>query len=473
MAPEIDIYGLSRGSVTAPAGCGKTQLIASSLLQYSGIKPVLVLTHTNAGVSALRVRLQRGGVSSNKYRLGTIDGFAMRLAVTFPGLSRMQAVTLQLNNPSIDYPTIRLAVARLLHEGHLGEALAATYSRIIVDEYQDCSLTQHAIVNSLAEILPTCVLGDPMQAIFDFGSNQLVNWSEHVLGGFPSIGELHTPWRWRNAGAEGLGEWLLFCRRQLAGGNGVDLGTIPNEVQWIRLTTSDADRQRLIAASTSPVTRDGSILIIGDSINKNGRHRLTSQTPGASTVEPVDLGDLISFSRRFALSSQTIIDDLLGFAADVMTNIGAPELIRRVRSLRSGTARNPANSAEQALISLANTPSFSSALYALSQLSEQEGVRVYRPELFHSCISAMQIASGGSTSLLDAAIIERERNRYSARHLRRRVVGSTLLLKGLEADAAVVLHPELMNARHLYVALTRGARRIVICSESQVLLPRR
>jgi DNA helicase-2/ATP-dependent DNA helicase PcrA len=50
-------------------------------------------------------------------------------------------------------------------------------------------------------------------------------------------------------------------------------------------------------------------------------------------------------------------------------------------------------------------------------------------------------------------------------------VGSTLLLKGLEADVAVILNSELMDRQHLYVAMTRGARKLVICSDKAVLTP--
>ena len=53
----------------------------------------------------------------------------------------------------------------------------------------------------------------------------------------------------------------------------------------------------------------------------------------------------------------------------------------------------------------------------------------------------------------------------------RRAIGSTLLLKGLEADVVVILHPEMMDAPNLYVALTLGARRLVICSDTPVLRP--
>ena len=84
LAPEIDLLAIGRGTVTAPAGCGKTHLIAEALTQHSSDKPILVLTHTNAGVVALRGRFDKAGVPPKAYRLSTIDGWAMRLIWTFP-----------------------------------------------------------------------------------------------------------------------------------------------------------------------------------------------------------------------------------------------------------------------------------------------------------------------------------------------------------------------------------------------------
>lgn len=83
----------------------------------------------------------------------------------------------------------------------------------------------------------------------------------------------------------------------------------------------------------------------------------------------------------------------------------------------------------------------------------------------------MQAVAGGTADFLSAAIQARERNRHLARPIARRSVGSTLLLKGLEADVSVVLHPELMTAQNLYVALTRGARHVVVCSSNPILMP--
>lgn len=85
----------------------------------------------------------------------------------------------------------------------------------------------------------------------------------------------------------------------------------------------------------------------------------------------------------------------------------------------------------------------------------------------------MRSAASGKVSFLDAVLATRERNRHEGRPIGRRAVGSTLLLKGLEADAAVILEPEQMTPPNLYVAMTRGARRLVICSASQTLTPAR
>ncbi|MDF5828793.1 hypothetical protein P4233_16400 [Pseudomonas aeruginosa] len=54
----------------------------------------------------------------------------------------------------------------------------------------------------------------------------------------------------------------------------------------------------------------------------------------------------------------------------------------------------------------------------------------------------------------------------------RGVPSGTLLLKGQEAEVAVIPNPESMDAKHLYVAMTRGSARLVICSETPVLIPR-
>ncbi|HBN8507719.1 AAA family ATPase [Pseudomonas aeruginosa] len=462
---EVDLRAITRGTVTAPAGCGKTQLIAHTLAGHRGAKPILVLTHTNAGVAALRGRLDREGVPHSAYRLSTIDGWAIRLIASFPVRSGHDPEILRLTAPARDYPAIREAAWKLLQAGHISEVLKASYAHLIVDEYQDCSVPQHSIVYLLSLILPTCVLGDPMQAIFGFRGNALADWNQQVCAHFPVVAELSTPWRWRNAGAEALGQWLLEARRLLAAGQQVDLRTGPSaHLSWIQTVPPNDHPQRLVAARTLPPTPDGRVLLIADSRNRAAQQNFASQTPGASTVEAVDLQDLIAFGSSFDVTSTHALDHLLGLAQSVMTNVGVPELMRRLDSLVRGTARNPPSVAETCALAFQRTPSIATAASLLSELRAMPNVRVHRPAILYSVLKALRDAAPGTVPLAEAARRVREENRMLGRPLPKRAVGSTLLLKGLEAEVAVVLNTDGMSAQHLYVAMTRGSMRLVVCS---------
>ncbi len=468
---DIDILAIDRGAVTAPAGCGKTHLIAQALIRHTGAKPILVLTHTNAGVVALRARLDRAGVSPKTYRLSTIDGWVMRLISTFPTRSAHGPDLLKLDNPRMDYPNIRVAAVNLLKAGHVTDILAASYARLLVDEYQDCSIRQHAVLVYVAQTLPTCVLGDPMQAIFGFGDDGLAKWNEQVCVRFPIAGELDTPWRWINANAAPLGQWLLDVRSKLLRDGPIDLRAAPDAVKWVELDGTDDHRRRLLAARVGPPDGIGSVLIIGDSTSPNSQRQFASQTPGAVAVEAADLKDLVSFARSFDFSAPDALERLAQFAQSVMTNVGAVDLVRRVESLMRGTARRPPTDVERAALGFVQGPSHDTAADLLVEIGKEGGVRIHRPAILRGCIRALHLCGAEDLTLYDAAIRMREQNRFVGRPLPKRAVGSTLLLKGLEAEVAVVLDASALDARNLYVAMTRGSKVLVVCSQTPILRP--
>ena len=470
MPPEIRLFDFPRGSVTAPAGCGKTQLIADTLAEHREAKPVLVLTHTNAGVAALRNRLKRAGIRGASYAIGTLDGFCIRIISKFPMRSGHNPAILLLLDRRNDYPAIRAAAGQLLSAGHISGVLEATYSRLIVDEYQDCNQAQHVIVTWLGQALPTYVLGDPMQAIFGFGGNRLVDWNDDVLPHFPAIGMLNTPWRWRRVGREDIGTWLLQARRLLEAGHSVDLQGAPAGIQWIQTTPANADQQRRNAAMVRVLDGEN-VLIIGDSINVNSRQRLTSQIPGATVVENVELTDLVSFSRNFDPRAANGMELLVRFAASLMTGIGPAALLPRVQSIQNGRNRTLPSPLEQITVTYSHAPSLASAAELLEHYSRLQETHLYRPEMLGCCVTAMRMAMTGTHTLHQAVVQIRDKARFSGRPLSRRAVGSTLLLKGLEADVAVILEPQELDAHHLYVALTRGAKKILICSATPILQP--
>lgn len=466
---EFDLLAIDRGSVSAPAGCGKTHLIARALKRHNGPKPILVLTHTNAGVAALRGRLDRLQVPRASYCLVTLDGWAMRLIATFPGRSGHDPSILDLGNPKGNYPAIRIAAAELLQAGHISDVLSASYDRLIVDEYQDCSEIQHIIVGLASNTLRTCVLGDPLQAIFDF-AGRLADWEKDVREHFPPVGELSTPWRWINAGEWGFGEWLLDARRSLLAGEGVDLSLAPANVVWLPLDGISDETVKLAACRTPAVSKDGGVLIMAESKKPDRQRRFARNTPGAIAIESVDLGDLVSFARGFHVMESDALDRIVEFAESVMANLGGTGTLERAREHLDGTSTTPPSDAEAAALRFAATPTHRCAFEFLSALNAQSGVRVHRPTMLRSCMKALAACPDDEqASFLAMAIKMREENRLLGRPVPARAVGSTLLLKGLESEVAVILDVQGMNSAHLYVAMTRGARKLVVCSARRKL----
>lgn len=467
--PEPDLLTVARGRIVAPAGCGKTELLVRALHRHDGDRPVLVLTHTNAGVAAMRTRLARAQVQSSRYRLATIDGWAMRLISTFPRRSGHDPAILTGRFPN--YVAVRQHAVALLAAGHVNDVVASSYARLFVDEYQDCSRLQHSLVTWLAQLLPTAIVGDPMQAIFGFDARDpLAGWDADVCAHFPLTSTLADPWRWTNAGAEPLGRWLLAARIELEAGRKIDVRQAPAGVQWVALDGSNADHpKRLTAARTNAPGQDGTVLIIGDSRNPAGQQSFASQTPGAVTVEAVDLKDLVAFAESLDLSAADATSRILDFAGRLMTNVGSAVMLQRMDSLRAGRARNPASAAETAALDFEADRCHSRVATLLAELNRQSEVRVYRPAVLRACMQALQRCHQHDVGFAEAAVSMREEYRLLGRSLPRRAVGSTLLLKGLEADVAVILHADGLDARNLYVAMTRGSRQLVICSASPLL----
>lgn len=470
MIDVASVLSARRGSVTAPAGCGKTHLIVEAVAAHENISPMLVLTHTNAGVAAVRARLMRLGVHPSKFKLSTLDGWALRLLHAFPTRSGVNPNHLLLNSPRDDYPAIRTGVLNLLRNRHLDDLVKANYSRLIVDEYQDCSPAQHELVMLLANYLHTVVLGDPLQAIFDFTPEGVVDWNRDVVPVFPEIGVLDRPWRWILACNEELGAWLLEIRRELLQGRQIDLRDAPDCVEWVQLHGDAEDwRRRLRAANTRPPTAGGGSLIMAKW--PNDQARFARQIPGATKVENTDLSDLGRFARTFNPTANGAVNAVLRFAATMMTGVDRRALGDRLKSILAGRNRNPPSDLEAAILEFLNDPSHKGGAKVLSECSRQGGTRVFRQEMLRAAIEVLNLAhSSEGRSLNELFFVLREKTRAHGRSLPAKAVGSTLLFKGLEAEVSIILEPEAMDhERDLYVALTRGSKKIVVCASSPLL----
>jgi DNA helicase-2/ATP-dependent DNA helicase PcrA len=75
-------------------------------------------------------------------------------------------------------------------------------------------------------------------------------------------------------------------------------------------------------------------------------------------------------------------------------------------------------------------------------------------------------------SLSEAAEMYHSEFRYKGRPVgHRKIIGTILLVKGLEFDHAIVLNAASLSKKELYVAITRGARSLKIVSDNPVLNP--
>jgi DNA helicase-2/ATP-dependent DNA helicase PcrA len=180
--------------------------------------------------------------------------------------------------------------------------------------------------------------------------------------------------------------------------------------------------------------------------------------------------DLVQFSRDLDFEAADALERVISFAGSVMTNVGAADMLRRVEILERGKERRKPSDAERAALSFKKAPSPGALADLLVEIGKEGGVRAHRPAVLRACIKALESSDGSEGNTFhDSTVRASEQNRLLGRPLPKRAVGSTLLLKGLEADVSVVLDAADLDARNLYVAMTRGSRRLIVCSSSAIL----
>lgn len=465
-----------KGVLIAPAGFGKTHLIADALNHQSN--RCLVLTHTCAGVNALRTKLRILGVPTSRYRVDTIASWALRLCLSYP----------QTSGWTIDAPAgqqwrdLYAAGKALLETPFIQKVLSASYEAVYVDEYQDCTASQHELVLALGEVLPLRILGDPLQGIFDFTGEPLVDWDTQIIPEFELLGSLETPWRWKVAGTDDLGTWLKDVREKLEGGQAVSLTDgIPAQVKVHVCDDAEALRNRQVTGCKYFNHADGdSVAGIhkGDNQHKAKCQKLAKNTGGRfSSIEEVEGARLHAFIKKYdgttsakdklLLAIEFAKDKLMSGVANALsagTSRGETVTVRDntknpdlVRSANNYLGMSTPGNLKKFLLALRDAPETS--LYARDLFNRL--IRVLR-----NCPEAADYPVGDS-----AAAFQRE-FRHTGRPIRcPRIVGTTLLLKGLEFDHCIVLDAGSLSKRDLYVALTRGSKSLTIISDVSELNP--
>ncbi len=443
----------SSGFVEAPAGCGKTEAIVRTVGAFcNGAQ--LVLTHTHAGVDALRQRFREHHVPTAKYHVDTIAGWSWGWVRKYPGNANYQG--------SIEiaaWNDVYAAMSDLLQRKFVQQGILNSYTGTIIDEYQDCTVPMHQLVAQLKRLLPCRVLGDDLQGIFGFGEEPLVCWSDVKDEFTNDLGGLETPHRWIKADNEWLGRWLLSTRTDFRESREPDYRGSPIRKQivpygdlgpqLVRLTYELEGRICVISPKARPLPPGIETALV----NKNYR-----------VLEPNELSALrklvivLSDGARGAKSEAAI-----EFLTRAHGGLSENDKIF-IRKILRGENQRPQRADRHALCERHTEGTTPHLIFDLLRYIKRLGgvtCKLRESVSALSCILEKHSESDADLKLLYADEITKRK--YQNRSNIYRCVGSTLLVKGLEFDHVVILRDPNWQKnwgthKDLYVALTRGSK---------------
>lgn len=466
------MLGSTRSFAVAAAGCGKTELLGQLVAdQRSGRQ--LVLTHTHAGVAAIKKRLADMHVPHEKFHLDTIAGWCLRYGAAYPAISGYRPGAEADPDWTATYPGAEKVCRTALGK----KVISESYKGVLVDEYQDCSLKQHALVRALAECIPCRGVGDPLQTIFGFRDDPVVPWAT-IKTDFEVVDHALTePWRWRREGRHAaLGEWLVAARKQLEEtGRLVIANDAP--VTWVQhdaaVEAPDAWANTCRGANT-PSNETVVAILKWPNKCKDLAKRMGGRWP---IVERFDDPDLLRLGVKLVdANGAEVVEALVDFVSERMTAMGtalktAVDAIKAGRGV-SRITKNRDHADRLSALATTSTPTNALA-WLEGVLAHKDDWWLYRRECVYQLREALRHCTQDSfAELPDMVAAARTRARHRGRLTHRRTIGTPLLVKGLEFDHAVVLwEPDHLSVQGLYVALTRASKSLTIVSNSRTLVP--
>lgn len=463
----------NKSMVIAPAGYGKTHTIADCISLYTGKKKILVLTHTHAGVAALRDKFVQKGLSPASYHLETICSFALNLTKVYH-LNKEEI-------PSDPNSLFNFAVehgVNILKARPIKKCLSIKYDHLIVDEYQDCTINQHQMIMALADIMKTHILGDPLQGIFGFRGEPIVDFLDASFMPFrDNCQSLETPWRWNNAGEVSLGQDLSSIRSKLLSSTAINLNDYHNIKVIIAPENDYSKKGTTYKREIYNALRGNSVLLIHPiSEAIEARIKFIQQFPMLRMIESIDDKSFYSNCSLFDSSSGY---PLIANIVNLMRKIGTKSKID-IWFKESGHLKNKRSTKEQQirghletiLNALLSRKTYANILLLIEAIEELPDVKIYRKDFLQDLCKSLKEAERLGISATES--IERNRNllRQKGRKIQGKGIGTTLLTKGLEFDTVVVLNAHrFTDKKHLYVALTRCCKKLLIISNSNVLNP--
>ena len=453
-------------SLEMPAGTGKTELLAACVATAAerGDRS-LVLTHTNAGVDAIRSRLRRFGVATGMARVETITSWAFTLSRSYPGIAGITVPGVPNWNDSQAYVGGAALVARTAAIRHVH---SVSFGLLFVDEYQDCTVDQHELIIEISAAVPrTVILGDRLQAIFGFDkSHPLMDWDTHVVPRYTPKVVPHIPQRWRDHNLA-LGRWLLDIRPSLTNGGTFDFSAHSVAgLDW-RQCDSRTAVHTVNNAAYSLSNVEESVVLLDKLPHQVAKH---ASRLGGSYAVMEDVAGRFMAKYLAGLPAEKDVRLALwlaGMAKSCFVGLarldgtveGRLEKGRTVSDLK----RQGLVPVQAALDGLITNPTYHQLCVSAAVIRATPGLTLYRQEAWDDTFRAVAKGVEEGTATEEALAAVRERLRHSGRGGRRRIASRTLLVKGLEFDHVIIANVQnFTDPRQLYVALSRARKSVTV-----------
>jgi DNA helicase-2/ATP-dependent DNA helicase PcrA len=463
---DIKVFASERDNILiAPAGFGKTHTISECLKHTDGRQ--LILTHTQAGVASIKDKLQKCSISKDSYNVETISSFAKRYVVSFSNAPNLPDET-----DGNFYSYFIENATKILSLQLVRDIIKISYTGLFVDEYQDCTIEQHKLVLALAEVLPTHILGDPLQGIFGFKGQRLVDLDNALeMGRFNIRYKLDTPHRWIKSGNPQLGQELLQIRDDLENGREIDLLRY-SKIEFKQGAYSDNYRFLM------EILKNCNSVLVIDSDSK----RMTTRENFVVAfkyipllIEAFDGRDFyesaIHFDNKDGLPS---IDILHKFISSKFSNLDNwyDKANKRFKNKRDPAEERELSEIKGLVGKLALNYSFLDMKAVISKIGNLRGVNCARKDLLNSLGKSMEYAHNSKITVLDAMRNYRNGIRRVGRKMYGKCVGTTLLTKGLEFSTVIVLDADkFKDPQNFYVAFSRCTKRLIVLGHNSKMRP--
>ncbi|MDR0605728.1 MAG: UvrD-helicase domain-containing protein [Bacteroidales bacterium] len=481
MANLEEFLSKDKSMIIAPAGYGKTHTIMECLHIIGTGKKCLILTHTHAGIASIKEKMQKGGINPQKFSIETISSFALQYAKAF----HFNKAEIPKAEDSNDYFNFAIGVAtNILKTKPLSTVIRSSYSMLLVDEYQDCTSLQHKMILALSDILPTHILGDPLQGIFEFRNNTIVDMEsdEEMQGLNQNIQTLDTPCRWNQHGSRELGQALSDIRALLLNGTPINLTTFHPHINVVIEPENGYlnpinNSNRIIWKEIS--NRNTDSLLFLHPISTSIYPRITFIQRFNNTVrliESIDDKDYYKFSNYFdTQTGQKVINKIIDFTKAVSSKTVIKQWFKdngALKNKRSDEDKIVVRKLQGIIDLIIQQKSFKNIAILISELIQLSNNKCYRAELKKDMIKALELAHAEGNTVYESMKKNRDILRRVGRSIKGRCIGTTLLTKGLEFDVVIILNAHLFtNPKHLYVALTRASKKLIVISQNPIINP--